>query len=507
MEDGKTVISPPEEVSELSTDDAEVNNEKDNNNVLDVGKGDGTPSPAIITRTTTRIKGRQSIEEHPDDTAKKSLSPKIPKSPASPESKKVYGELKKRYLMQQQQINEMKKERDDLNGKVSKYAAERDTWREKFETEEKEKEDLRELVTAFRTQNKHLLAQCTELKGQKQAEIRLTRRISDEEFKIKSKSKKAKTNEEELKCEFPSCVSKDEDAMIKCNSCGKWICETCSEAKISRLKPIMNSCSSIFFACKTCIESSKVTGLTIGNTTSPTKNITSQDGTAVSTNSDLISSFKAVLEDTVSQMENKLGSMIDDKLKDVLPIETTEENGEILTLNRGESYAAKVLKVPEQVRKIIENSKNDDKVEENEQERRSRNIIIHGADEYGNTPEEIKKLDTEYVIDILNHLGMSHRPESVTRLGNGTSKKRPIKLIMKTKNDKAKVMNNLSKLKGTIDEFGRISVTDDYTQTEREMLKRWNDDAKAKSQNDDRYNYKVRGDPKNGLRFVRLSKT
>ena len=78
---------------------------------------------------------------------------------------------------------------------------------------------------------------------------------------------------------------------------------------------------------------------------------------------------------------------------------------------------------------------------------------------------------------------------------------------MKTKNDKAKVMKNLSKLKGTIDEFGRISVTDDYTQTEREMLKRWNDDAKAKSQNDDRYNYKVRGDPKNGLRFVRLSKT
>ena len=205
-------------------------------------------------------------------------------------------------------------------------------------------------------------------------------------------------------------------------------------------------------------------------------------------------------------MENKLGSMINDKLKDMLPTESTGENGEVSTVNRGESYAAKVLKVPEQVRKIIENSKNDDKVEENEQERRSRNIIIHGAEEYGNTPEEIKRLDTEYVIDILKHLGLSHKPESVTRLGNGTSKKRPIKLIMKTKNDKANVMKNLSKLKGTIEEFGKISVTDDYTQTEREQLKKWNDDAKAKSQNDDQYVYKVRGDPKNGLRLVRLSK-
>ena len=77
---------------------------------------------------------------------------------------------------------------------------------------------------------------------------------------------------------------------------------------------------------------------------------------------------------------------------------------------------------------------------------------------------------------------------------------------MKTKNDKANVMKNLSKLKGTIKEFGKISVTDDYTQTEREQLKKWNDDAKAKSQKDDQYVYKVRGDPKNGLRLVRLSK-
>ena len=78
-------------------------------------------------------------------------------------------------------------------------------------------------------------------------------------------------------------------------------------------------------------------------------------------------------------------------------------------------------------------------------------------------------------------------------------------MIMKTKDDKAKVMKNLSKLRGTIDEFGKIGVTDDYTQTERAKLKKWNEDAKAKGQNDDQYVYKVRGDQQNRLRLVCLS--
>ena len=505
MDEGKTPNSLPAAVSELPPD-AEVNNETiDNNIAFDVGEGDGSP-PLVSDTTTPQRKERKSTRDKSDDTASKSPSPNMLKSPATPENKKVYGELKKRYLIQQQQINEMKKERDDLKGKVSKYAAESDTWREKFEAEEKEKDDCRELIKAFKTQNKHLLEKCAELKAHKQAEIRLTRRKSDEGFKIKSKSNRAKTNDEELKCEFPSCLNTDEDSVIKCNSCGKWICETCSEAKISKLKPIMTSCSSIFFASKTCIEASTETGLTIGNVATPTKDSIAVDSTAVSTHSELITSLKAVLEDTVSQMENKLESMIDNKLKERLPIETIEENGELSTVSRGQSFASKVLKVPEQVRKIIEDSKNEEKVEENEQEKRARNIIIHGADEFGDSPEEIKREDTEYVIDILKHLGLSRRPESVIRLGNGTSRKRPIKIIMKAKTDKEFVMKNLSKLKGTIEEFGKISVTDDYTQTEREKLKKWNEDAKAKSQSDNQYNYKVRGDPKNGLRLVRQSK-
>ena len=124
--------------------------------------------------------------------------------------------------------------------------------------------------------------------------------------------------------------------------------------------------------------------------------------------------MKTVLNEKVSEIESKLGDLIESKLKERAPevgSGTTEAES---------TYAAKVLKVPDEVLKIIQDSKNNDKVEESEQEKRARNFVIHGADEYGDTPEKIKKLDTDYVIEILTHLGITQRPESVTRLRNPT---------------------------------------------------------------------------------------
>ena len=67
-------------------------------------------------------------------------------------------------------------------------------------------------------------------------------------------------------------------------------------------------------------------------------------------------------------------------------------------------------------------------------------------------------------------------------------------------------MKNLRRLKGTEPEFGKISVTEDYTQNEREQIKEWNKKAKELSANDKEYQYKVKKDPKNGLRLIRLAR-
>ena len=63
---------------------------------------------------------------------------------------------------------------------------------------------------------------------------------------------------------------------------------------------------------------------------------------------------------------------------------------------------------------------------------------------------------------------------------------RLIKIKMNMKEGKVKVMKNL---KGTVDDFRRISVTDDYTKSEREKLRKWNTEAKKKSQSGENYDY------------------
>ena len=75
---------------------------------------------------------------------------------------------------------------------------------------------------------------------------RFVRAHGEEQFLTKAKKKK---------CEFSACSNDTEDALIKCNVCGLWVCEMCNDITISKLKPLMNKCSGVYFACTTCRES------------------------------------------------------------------------------------------------------------------------------------------------------------------------------------------------------------------------------------------------------------
>ena len=99
------------------------------------------------------------------------------------------------------------------------------------------------------------------------------------------------------------------------------------------------------------------------------------------------------------------------------------------------------------------------------------------------------------------------KPKEILRIGNpNKSNSRPIKVTMKSKADQQTIMSRLNRLKGTEEELGKISITEDYTQTERELMKSWSAKAKEKTASDETYVYKVRGDPKNGLKIIRLKK-
>ena len=89
---------------------------------------------------------------------------------------------------------------------------------------------------------------------------------------------------------------------------------------------------------------------------------------------------------------------------------------------------------------------------------------------------------------LLERIGVRTQPESFTRLGKPTeNKRRTKKVTMKNNQDKENVMSNLRRLKDYAKEFGKISVTDDYTSGEREQIRCWVKKAEEKSSKDPEY--------------------
>ena len=72
---------------------------------------------------------------------------------------------------------------------------------------------------------------------------------------------------------------------------------------------------------------------------------------------------------------------------------------------------------------------------------------------------------------------------------------------MNTEDEGNRILSNLRNLK-YIPEYKTISVTENYTITERRMIKDWSGKVKEKNKNespDSKLVWRVRGIPKNGL--------
>ena len=75
---------------------------------------------------------------------------------------------------------------------------------------------------------------------------------------------------------------------------------------------------------------------------------------------------------------------------------------------------------------------------------------------------------------------------------------------MESKERKSEIMSKLWKLKNGPEKFQKISITDDFTQEERKEIKRWVDEAKERTRQEDGYVWKIRGSPRTKLRFIKL---
>ena len=232
----------------------------------------------------------------------------------------------------------------------------------------------------------------------------------------------------------------------------------------------------------------------------------------------------------------KLEELVDTKLeavgknlKDFLSKEVSENNKKInekldQVMKENRSYAESVKNIAPQsgeilhkpiaslnLRTIIKETRNEELVEESEKKQRACNIIIHGVEENAATDkEEAKESDQEFIANFIRAVGLNKiKYKNCVRIGKSDpSKKRPIKVVLNSEAEKNNIMENLKELKGQ-ESFRGISVTDDYTITERQMIK--NQSEKAKEQNNkeppnSRYVWRVRGTPKNGLHLKKFLK-
>ena len=102
----------------------------------------------------------------------------------------------------------------------------------------------------------------------------------------------------------------------------------------------------------------------------------------------------------------------------------------------------------------------------------------------------------------MNPMGLSSRSVQIQRIGVFTQdraskeKYRPLKVSLESVEVKSEFLRNLTRLKGLF-----IKITEDLTTQERLLVKKWQDKAKKKNEDEQNktYKWRVRGSPRSGM--------
>jgi hypothetical protein len=234
---------------------------------------------------------------------------------------------------------------------------------------------------------------------------------------------------------------------------------------------------------------------------------------------DILNKIEKIIDNKMDKIEKKIAdletkqSQTNEEVK-VSVQSVVSKNKESIT---NASYAA----VASQIKEIRQNTegfystartemmenRNEELAEAREKKMREKNIVIHGK------AESDEKVDEAFLQKLIKQIAVgSIKFKSFKRIGAmSDAKKRPILVQFYNTEVKYKVMNNLKNLKDvylTDTDFSNLSVTDDYTSAERDIIKVFHQKAASLNENntDQDYVYKVRGTPKNGMFLKKLRK-
>ena len=204
------------------------------------------------------------------------------------------------------------------------------------------------------------------------------------------------------------------------------------------------------------------------------------------------------------QMKEFIQTSIDEKLEKHINKSQTMTGVSFSSIVSGEKNETKSNKA-EDFRSIMLATKNEELVEQRDKAFRERNLIVHGVEE-SNTENDSVFIKTL----ITNVVSQEIKTINITRLGaENKDKRRPIKVSLNTELEKGQVMSNLANLKGN-EAYKRISVTEDYTISERKMIQEMRDQVRTKNDaepENSEFVYRLRGTPKNGLQIRRFKKS
>ena len=138
-----------------------------------------------------------------------------------------------------------------------------------------------------------------------------------------------------------------------------------------------------------------------------------------------------------------------------------------MTGNNNDSDTPETVTTPKvaNLRTIMMNQKNEEILEENDRKTRAKNFVVHGKKEDDGEDDAFIK---EFLILVG---GDDSKLVSTKRIGTAqATTTRPILVQLRSEVEKIKVMSNLRNLKD-VTKYTGISITDDYTLPEREMIK------------------------------------
>ena len=306
-----------------------------------------------------------------------------------------------------------------------------------------------------------------------------------------------KTRNQSTKFPCGKCRSECKDSTLQCFICGTWYhtgaCSGITSGTLSNIE----SQSGLIWLCKNCEEPAKrkIRETEDQNTKLQTK--VNKIEKKLQENNACLAALTKNIEREIDSKMNNLKECFDNKLDRIL------EKQDVMPAELKAAWPKSQSTPAPTIRNIMRETLEQQEKEKIDIEKRESNVVLFRVPESLKDKPDLRNADDVEFFQKFCSEGLQCPQMSVTsaiRLGERPkpedigSKPRPLKIVLSSKEEKAKIFNHLKNLKDAPEQYKRVSVSHDYSKITREQIKRKIEDARNKGgENADNYVYFIRG--------------